>query len=104
MIMPFSEFSLKLIIFEEFSQTSVYCRLQWKVIMANNSRAQNVIHLSWSIMSLYSEHRINSVYNGQISLVLTFGASFDKISSDINKFYFFEFPNFLGVSKPPKQI
>ena len=34
----------------------------------------------------------------------SFGASFDKISSDNNKFYVFEFPNFLGVSKPPKQI
>ena len=44
--------------------------------LANNSGAQNVVHLSWSIMSLYSEHRINLyitdfAYYGQISLVPT---------------------------------
>ena len=32
----------------------------------------------------------------------SFGASFDKISSDNNNFYAFEFPNVLGVSKPPQ--
>ena len=33
-----------------------------------------------------------------------FGASFDKILSNNNKFYLFKFPNFLGVSKPPQTI
>ena len=32
----------------------------------------------------------------------SFVASFDKISSDNDKFYVFKFPNFLGVSKPPQ--
>ena len=32
----------------------------------------------------------------------SFGASFDKISSDNDKFYVFKFSNFLGVSKPPQ--
>ena len=34
----------------------------------------------------------------------SFGASFDKIFSNNNKIYQLKFSNFLGVSKPPKQI
>ena len=32
------------------------------------------------------------------------GASFDKVFSNNNKIYLIKFSNFLGVSKPPKQI
>ena len=34
----------------------------------------------------------------------SFAASFDKIFSNNNKIYLLKFSNFLGVSKPPKQI
>ena len=34
----------------------------------------------------------------------SFGASFDKISSNNDKIYLLKFSNFLGVSKLPKQI
>ena len=39
--------------------------------MANNSGAQSVMHVSWSITSFCEENLINFVYNGQISLVPT---------------------------------